>query len=104
MATLGQRLKELRDEKNMVQADIADLLEVSKSTIGMYEQDRRDPDTEKLNKLANYFNVSTDYLLGRTDLREKDFSLSFNTISVEGLNDEEIAAVKNMIEMLKKNK
>lgn len=65
----GERLKSLRKEKNMLQKDLADLLKISPSTIGMYEQGRRDPDTETIKFLADYFNVSTDYLLGKTIVR-----------------------------------
>lgn len=64
---LGKRLKQLRNEQKMTQQDLAKLLNVSPSTIGMYEQGRRDPDTDAINFLANLFNVTTDYLLGRTE-------------------------------------
>lgn len=66
----GIRLKELRKEKSINQKELATLLKVSASTIGMYEQGRRDPDTNTLKFLADYFDVSTDYLLGRTDERD----------------------------------
>ena len=66
----GERLKKLRKEKGLVQEGIAALLNVSPSTVGMYEQGRRDPDTETVRFLATYFNVSTDYLLGQSDIRE----------------------------------
>ncbi|PHJ38058.1 hypothetical protein P378_12000 [Desulforamulus profundi] len=64
----GKRIKELRVQHNMTQSDLARLLKVSPSTIGMYEQGRRDPDTDTINFLADFFNVSADYLLGRTDI------------------------------------
>lgn len=70
MATLGERLKALRTERKLYQSDIAELLKVSKSTIGMYEQDRRDPDTQTLKILSQYFDCSIDYLLGKTDHRD----------------------------------
>ncbi len=65
---LGDRLRALRESKTLTQADVAKLFNVSTSTIGMYEQDRRDPDTSFIKKFADYFSVSTDYLLGRTDI------------------------------------
>lgn len=69
---LGERIKELRDEKNISQKELASFLGVSPSTIGMYEQDRRTPDSEMILKLADFFDVTTDYLLGRNkDLKEK---------------------------------
>jgi len=63
----AKRLKELRLNSNMKQSDLANKIDVSPSTIGMYEQGRRSADQETLIKLAEIFNVSVDYLLGRTD-------------------------------------
>lgn len=63
----GDRLQKLRKDKGLTQKDIADLIKIAPSTVGMYEQGRRDPDTETLRILADYFNVSVDYLLGRTE-------------------------------------
>lgn len=65
----GDRLKELREEKELKQAELANLFNISPSTIGMYEQNRRTPDFALLNSIADYFGVSVDYLLGRTDIR-----------------------------------
>ncbi|MFT9496303.1 helix-turn-helix domain-containing protein [Anaerosolibacter sp.] len=65
----GERLKELRSKKDMTQQDLANLLNVSPSTVGMYEQGRRDPDTNTIKFLSDYFNVSTDYLLGQTNMK-----------------------------------
>jgi len=66
---LGDKLKELREEKKLTQADLAKLLNISPSTIGMWEQNRRSPDNEALKKLADIFEVSIDYLLGRNNFR-----------------------------------
>lgn len=65
----GDRLKELREEKELKQAELASLFNISPSTIGMYEQNRRTPDFALLNSIADYFGVSIDYLLGRTNIR-----------------------------------
>ena len=64
---LGENIKFLRTSKNMYQQDLADALSVSKSTIAMWETNKRIPDAPTLLKIANYFNVSIDYLLERTD-------------------------------------
>lgn len=58
------KLKELRESKKITQAELGKALAISTSTIGMYEQGRRNPDPEMLKKIADYFNVSIDYLLG----------------------------------------
>ena len=60
-------LRELRIQKGLTQAELSKTLQVSASSIGMYEQGRREPDNETLGRIANFFNVTTDYLLGRTD-------------------------------------
>lgn len=64
-----KRLKELREEKDLTQAQLSTQLQISASAIGMYEQGRREPDNETLIKIANFFNVTIDYLLGRNDIK-----------------------------------
>jgi len=63
----SERLAELRKKHKMTQQELANKLGVSRGTIGMYEIGQRDPDTETVAEIAEIFNVSTDYLLGRTD-------------------------------------
>lgn len=58
------RLKELRKEANATQADMAKILGVTVSAYGNYELGQREPTIEFLCKLADYFNVSVDYLIG----------------------------------------
>lgn len=65
----AKRLSELRNEFKLTQKELADKLGVSRGTIGMYEIGQRDPDTDTLLKLSELFNVSVDYLLGQTDIR-----------------------------------
>jgi SOS-response transcriptional repressors (RecA-mediated autopeptidases) len=64
---LGQRLRMLRHERKWRQKDVADRLGITESAYGFYEQGRREPSNETLHKLAEIFDVTTDYLLGRTD-------------------------------------
>jgi len=63
------RLKELRKTKDITQEELAKQLQLSPSTIGMYETGRREPDFETLQRIADYFHVSTDYILGREEKR-----------------------------------
>lgn len=67
---LSDRLKKLRNEKNLLQKEIAKKLKITTSAYGFYEQGKRTPDTETLNKIAEFYNVSIDYLLGRTNIRD----------------------------------
>lgn len=62
---LGERIRELRKKHKMSQKELAEKLGISTSAIGMYEQERREPDNTKLEKLCEIFNVTLDYLLGR---------------------------------------
>ena len=61
------RIKELRTEFGITQADLAKLLKISDRAVGYYEKGEREPDNETLIKIAEYFKVSVDYLLGRKD-------------------------------------
>ena len=64
-------LKQLRETKaNLTQADLARVLQVSPAAVGLWEQGRRQPDYDTLVKIAAYFGVTTDYLLGK-DTAEK---------------------------------
>lgn len=67
MAKFNEMLKYLRQRAGYSQQDLADLLKISKSTIGMYEQGRRSPDYETLEKIADIFNVDMNFLMvGKT--------------------------------------
>lgn len=63
----GKRLKELRKEHGYTIEQFADMVGISKSTLGYYENDKRMPDIEILARIANVLNVSADYLIGRTN-------------------------------------
>ena len=65
------RLKELREEKGMNRRQLAEAVGIKYSTYVNYEKEEREPDSENLIKFANYFGVSIDYLIGRTENREK---------------------------------
>lgn len=63
------RLKELRKEKGISQLKLAMELNTNQNTISRYETGEREPGINELISIADYFNVSVDYLLGRTDVR-----------------------------------
>ncbi len=66
----GERLRDLREEKHITRYALANMLNVSYSTISKYETNIRFPDKEALIKMADFFDVSLDYLLCRSDIRE----------------------------------
>jgi len=67
VSDIGLRLKKLREEKKMTQAELGNKIGVSGATINRYEKGFRQPDPEMLSKIADFFDVSVDYLLGRDD-------------------------------------
>jgi len=67
MPEFKERLKEIRGSKNAVRKDIADYLGITVRAYQHYESGTRFPDFQGINKLADYFEVSTDYLLGRSN-------------------------------------
>lgn len=67
MKIFAERLFELRKEKGISQAMLAKELQVSYAVVCYWETDRSEPTAPNLVKLANYFDVSVDYLLGRKD-------------------------------------
>lgn len=81
MATFGERLSKLRKEKGLSQAEFGRLFNLGQSTIGMYETNKREPDTNTIKQFAEYFNVSTDYLLGLTNKRETPEQIIASAVS-----------------------
>lgn len=67
MSTFAERLKELRNNKDLTQDELAKAIKISKSSINMYERGEREPKFETLEAIADFFNVDMDYLLGRSD-------------------------------------
>ena len=62
---IGSKLNELRNKHRYTISQLCDLLDINPNTYAKYERDERDVSTETLSKLADFYNVSTDYLLGR---------------------------------------
>jgi transcriptional regulator with XRE-family HTH domain len=70
MTKLGMRIKELRKENSITQKELAKILNIQNTTLSQYENDINEPNDNIKIKIADYFNVSIDYLLGRTDKKE----------------------------------
>ena len=65
-----ERLKEIREDRDYKQEEIADVLEMTQEQYSLYERGIRLIPIDKLSKLADFYNTSVDYLIGRTDMRE----------------------------------
>lgn len=84
---LGNNLKSLRTKNQLTRKQVADLVGVSVSTIGLYESGERLPSLPVLVKLATQYKTSVDYLLN-TDINNK------NSLSLEGLTEKQVKALK----------
>lgn len=92
MATFGQRLRELRRENRISAKELAIALDIAQSSISRYENDLREPRRDFLEKVSAYFNVSIDYLLGKTDEQVNRDSLEYNTLPNHFKNAEDAIA------------
>lgn len=106
MISLPDRLKELRKSKNLTQTELGKILGVGKTTISMYETNNSTPNDEIKLKIADYFNVSLDYLLGKTNI--KNYTDNNNaTIALhsdtdyDDLPDEAKKEINNFIEFVR---
>lgn len=86
----GKTLKELRNERNVTQKELAGLVGLSATGYAGYEQGHREPDLKTLVALARFFDVSTDYLLGLKD----ETSCAVDAMSFNQLLPEEIELIK----------
>lgn len=66
---IGDRIKKLREENGLMQQDVCNTLDIEQSTLANYENNRRVPKTDILIKIANYYGISLDFLVGMTDNR-----------------------------------
>ncbi len=91
------RIKELRLEKNISQIDLAKLLNTSQQSVSFYEMGKRDPDTKTLGILSDFFNVSIDYLLCKSDVKKPEKLLDdYNMLSEDSKQQ-----LEKYIELLK---
>ncbi len=116
---IGDRLKLLRKEKGLEAQHIAKKINVAKSTYSGYENNKSVPNYEILKKLADVFNVTTDYLLEKTDRKElaviegdsipqelRDIGIEYLQVNKElkekGFSPEDIRELIGTIEKIKK--
>ncbi|MHB8171266.1 MAG: helix-turn-helix domain-containing protein [Thermincolia bacterium] len=78
----GDRLREMRELRKLTQEELGEILSVSDATINRYEKEKRLPDIEMLQRLATYFSVTVDWLLGRSSNPEPSLT---DDIPPEGL-------------------
>lgn len=98
----GERIRRLREERGLTQLDLANILNISNVMLSRYENNKRYPDYKTLNRLADYFDVSTDYLLGRTRIRQSEKPSAADALAeYEALPPEVIKYVKKIAQYYK---
>lgn len=88
------RIKELRQEKDILQSDLAKRLKVGQATISNWETGRYEPDQDALREMSKIFDVSIDYILGNTDIKNPLTSEDMN-----GLTEKQIKILEMMGEL-----
>jgi len=98
------RLKELREVKEISQYKLAEILNLSRSVLSNYEQGIREPDFKTVRLLANYFNVSTDYLLGVSEVKHLFLSqeeMKYYSGILSQINDIKELNIEQITDLLK---
>ena len=95
-----QRIRFLRQSRELNQVQLAEKLGVTKQSVSNWENDNIVPSVDMLEKIADFFNVSTDYLLGR-DHKEWE---SGTVLDVTGLTQRQIEHIRQLVDDLRENK
>lgn len=88
------RIKELRQENDILQSDLAKRLKVGQATISNWETGRYEPDQDALREMSKIFDVSIDYILGNTDIKKP-----LTSEDMSGLTDKQIKILQMMEKM-----
>ncbi|RCX08679.1 helix-turn-helix protein [Anaerobacterium chartisolvens] len=100
--SFGEILKQLRKENNVKQKDLAKHLNFTREAISNYETNRKEPEFDTIKRIAEFFNVSIDFLLGHTDIRtpvdkkEEDSALMLNKLIED--NQKEFSLIRKIKE------
>jgi transcriptional regulator with XRE-family HTH domain len=115
MILLGERLTILRKNKGLTQEACAKKIGIPRSTYSNYENGKREPDIETIRKMASFFEVSTDFLLGYTNIPQTKKASEMTEVEIEEfihnpkirpkykgreLTKEEIEKVSKMLEVI----
>ncbi|WP_141432999.1 helix-turn-helix domain-containing protein [Bacillus sp. 03113] len=107
--SLGLRLKSLRGKKT--QEEVSKVIGISRARYSHYENDRVEPDNDILNKMADYYGVTTDYLLGRTNEQNQTIKEESSIISeyrkkaieeIHKMSEEDVNYFYDLIKRIKK--
>ncbi|MCL4441152.1 MAG: helix-turn-helix domain-containing protein [Firmicutes bacterium] len=85
----GERIAHLREENGLTQEELSIKIGISRAALSHYEKNRRQPDYDTIRKLADFFGVSVDYVLGHTNIRETPEKVIDNALQ----DDPELMAI-----------
>ena len=88
MLNIGERIIQLRKQKNLSQTDLAKAIDASRTAVGNYERNANVPSVDVLLKMAQVFNVSLDYLVGEGSLASYDKEVIKRIEDIESLDNE----------------
>lgn len=97
MKTIGERIKELRESKDLSAKDLCSFIDINTSTYSKLENDKKSIDVEELKKLANFYDVSADYILGTNDAQE---DIVMYMKGDKNLNNSDIEEIQIMLSMM----
>lgn len=97
----GERLKMLREKAGVSQQKIADIVDLTQQAVGKWENNKAEPDLTTVAKLADFFDCSTDYLLGKTNIRKYPHTIAAHHDGGEFTEEElnEIEKFKEFVRM-----
>lgn len=107
---IGKKIKELREIKQITQEELAKYLGVAPQTVYKYEKEINEPDLKTTSKIAEYFNVTTDYLLGRTDIPDMlnepiQIAASMKDgLDISDMDDDEKKFINDFVKMVRNKK
>lgn len=96
LSKLGFTIRKLRDTYGLTQLQLGEKIGVAESTISLYESGKREPDISTLELIANFFKVTIDYLLGRTD--------DIRPITTSTIPSEDLKTLENLKELSKEDR
>ena len=109
--SFGTILKKLRQDNNLTQDELAEKIDTSRSNIANYENDKNMPSVDILEKLAKLFNCTTDYLLGKSDIRNPEnkdldkLQIGLSAKDYSNISDEQLKQIEDFAKfVLKDNK
>lgn len=97
--SFAERLQELREDRGISRKELAANLNITVSALGMYEQGRREPNMEMLIRLADYFDVTLDFLVGRS-FNDEETSKIIEALHLKNKIDKLPQGYKNIIDFM----